>query len=198
MKEKLLTENKSQSMPVFIISMLTLMVGLFMVLYWAIIHKSSQIDDTLLYLGVFSILLGLWSANETDVTALVITNRQASAFAAFAFLMVMPMAFIMFVKSFLEIEDIFERFGKCYRIGGDEFCSVIKCRDKKDIIAKVKEFRKIQPDVENPEHVSIACGYAFFNSEKDKTIEDTRKRADRYLYENKKTMKKHLENQVKV
>ena len=121
MKEKLLTENKSQSMPVFIISMLTLMVGLFMVLYWAIIHKSSQIDDTMLYLGVFSILLGLWSANETDVTALVITNRQASAFAAFAFLMVMPMAFIMFVKSFLEIEDIFERFGKCYRIGGDEF-----------------------------------------------------------------------------
>lgn len=94
-----------QSMPVFIISMLTLMVGLFIVLYWVIIHKSSQIDGTLLYLGVFSILLGLWSANETDVTALVITNRQASAFAAFAFLMVMPMAFIMFVKSFLEIKD---------------------------------------------------------------------------------------------
>ena len=96
---------------------------------------------------------------------------------------------------------IMRYFGKnsdIYRIGGDEFCSVIKCRDKKDIIAKVKEFRKIQPDVENPEHVSIACGYAFFNSEKDKTIEDTRKRADRYLYENKKTMKKHLENQVKV
>lgn len=94
-----------QSMPVFIISMLTLMVGLFIVLYWVIIQKSSQIDGTLLYLGVFSILLGLWSANETDVTALVITNRQASAFAAFAFLMVMPMAFIMFVKSFLEIKD---------------------------------------------------------------------------------------------
>lgn len=94
-----------QSMPVFIISMLTLMVGLFIVLYWAIIHKSSQIDGTLLYLGVFSILLGLWSANETNVMVLVIANRQASAFAAFAFLMVMPTAFIMFVKSFLEIKD---------------------------------------------------------------------------------------------
>ena len=181
-----------QSMPVFIISMLTLMVGLFMVLYWAIIHKSSQIDDTLLYLGVFSIMLGLWSANETDVTALVITNRQASAFAAFAFLMVMPMAFIMFVKSFLEIEDIFERFGKCYRIGGDEFCCIIpKAKD-----FNVEHFiQKLYQDVEVfnnkniiPTEVAIACGYAFFTAE-DTDIEKVRERADEMMYQNKKKLK---------
>lgn len=94
-----------QSMPAFVISMFTLIVGAFIILYWIIIHKSSQINGTLLYLGVFSVLLGLWSANETDVTVLVIKNRQASAVAAFIILMVMPMAFIIFVKSFLEIED---------------------------------------------------------------------------------------------
>ena len=94
-----------QSMPAFVISIFTLMVGIFIILYWVIIHKSSQIDGTLLYLGVFSILLGLWSANETDVTALVLANRQVSAFAAFVILMVMPIAFIMFIKSFLEIKD---------------------------------------------------------------------------------------------
>ena len=52
-----------------------------------------------------SILLGLWSANETDVSALIFANRQAGAYIAFVTLMIMPMAFIMFVKSFLEIND---------------------------------------------------------------------------------------------
>ncbi len=94
-----------QSMPAFIISVFILLVGIFLTIYWAIIHRDSHIDGTLFYLGIFSILLGLWSANETDATVLMIVNRQASAFAAFAILMVMPIPFIMFVKSFLEIKD---------------------------------------------------------------------------------------------
>ena len=99
-----------RSMPAVVISVFIFIVGAFMALYWAVIHKSSQIDGTLLYLGIFSILLGLWSANETDVAALVLLNRQASAFAAFALLMVMPLTFIMFIKSFLDIKD--EKFWK--------------------------------------------------------------------------------------
>ena len=94
-----------QSMPAFIVSVFILMVGLFITSYWLIIHKSSHIDGTLFYLGVFSILLGLWSANETNVAALMIINRRASSFAAFVLLMGMPIPFIMFVKSFLEIKD---------------------------------------------------------------------------------------------
>lgn len=99
-----------RSMPAVVISVFIFIIGLLMVLYWTVIHKSSQIDGTLLYLGIFSVLLGLWSANETDVVALVILNRQASTFAAFALLMAMPLTFIMFIKSFLDIKD--EKFWK--------------------------------------------------------------------------------------
>lgn len=99
-----------QSMPAFVISVFIIIVGIFLTIYWTIIHRDSHIDGTLFYLGIFSMLLGLWSANETDAIALMIVNRQASAFAAFAILMVMPIPFIMFVKSFLEIND--DRFWK--------------------------------------------------------------------------------------
>ena len=58
-------------MPAFIISVVILLVGLYITIYWTIVHKGRQIDGTLLYLGIFSILLGLWSANETDVSALI-------------------------------------------------------------------------------------------------------------------------------
>lgn len=41
----------------------------------------------------------------TDVCSLILLNRRSSAFAAFMFLMIMPIPFLMFVKSFLEIND---------------------------------------------------------------------------------------------
>ncbi len=50
-------------------------------------------------------MLGLWTTNETDVSSLMLLNRRSSAFAAFMFLTTMPIPFLMFVKSFLEIND---------------------------------------------------------------------------------------------
>ena len=94
-----------QSMPTFIASVFILLAGFFITCYWVFIHNSSHIDGTLFYLGIFSILLGLWATNETDVCSLMLLNRRSSAFAAFMFLMIMPIPFLMFVKSFLEIND---------------------------------------------------------------------------------------------
>ena len=94
-----------QSMPTFIASVFILLAGFFITCYWVFIHNSSHIDGTLFYLGIFSILLGLWATNETDVCSLLLLNRRSSAFAAFMFLMIMPIPFLMFVKSFLEIND---------------------------------------------------------------------------------------------
>ena len=87
-----------RSMPEMVISVFIFIVGAVIALYWTVIHKSSQIDGTLLYFGTFSILLGLWSANETDVAALVLLNRQASAFAAFALLMDAACVYFVYKK----------------------------------------------------------------------------------------------------
>ena len=38
----------------------------------------------------------------------------------------------LMVGLFMIIENIFERFGKCYRIGGDEFCCIRIKRNSKD------------------------------------------------------------------
>lgn len=91
--------------PSLAVCALIMMVGLYMLGYWFIVHKSAYIDGTLLYLGVFSVLLGLWSANETDAVVLIIENHQASTFMAFVLLMAMPIPFALFVRSFLEIGD---------------------------------------------------------------------------------------------
>ena len=100
-----------QSMPAFLISMIIGLVGLYITLYWIVINKGNQVDGTLLYLGIFSILLGLWSANETNMAALIFVNRQACSYLAFVTLMIMPMPFLLFAKSFLEIHD-----SRCWKI----------------------------------------------------------------------------------
>lgn len=62
------------------------------------------------------------------------------------------------------IENIFERYGKCYRIGGDEFCCIIPKGKSVDI---ERVIRKLYHDVDVlnnkriiPTEVGIACGYA--------------------------------------
>ena len=83
-----------------------------------------------------------------------------------------------------------------YRVGGDEF--VVLCRGKD--LAKItllvghfkKEIEKSSKDskVHDGEHISAAIGYSVFDIDKDTTVDQVFKRADREMYENKREMKK--------
>lgn len=90
------------------------------------------------------------------------------------------------------IQDVFKGFGKVYRIGGDEFCIVTKgiaedvILEKREVLKRaIKEYRTKNRD----EGFGIACGYAVYNPDIDKDIEETRHRADLSMYENKKEIK---------
>lgn len=87
------------------------------------------------------------------------------------------------------IENIFERYGKCYRIGGDEFCCIIPKGKSVDI---ERVIRKLYHDVDVlnnkriiPTEVGIACGYAVFTVD-DMELERVRERADEEMYQRKK------------
>ena len=87
------------------LSMLIVVIGFYMLIYWMIVRRNSDVDETLFYLGIFSVILGLWAANETDAATLLFENRIVAAFNAFAFLMIMGMPFALFVRDFLQIGD---------------------------------------------------------------------------------------------
>lgn len=102
----------------------------------------------------------------------------------------------MYIKSAAAIiKDIFGRHGACYRIGGDEFCTVISQREKKfDIGRHIKQLREREKNENNENAISnleihIACGYAQYDSSVDRDFEDTRSRADKRMYESKQQLK---------
>ena len=84
-----------------------------------------------------------------------------------------------------------------FRIGGDEFIVVLKGKDYQDIEALLKEFNATldgfakDPSLQPWEKVSAAIGYALYNRETDKSIDDVFKRADQAMYECKTRMKAH-------
>ncbi len=90
------------------------------------------------------------------------------------------------------ILDIFGHTGECYRMGGDEFCVLLKngnlkaCREMMEKLKeKVTEFNASGTGV----FMQIACGYEQYDKNMDYDIGDTARRADKMMYLEKFSMK---------
>ena len=91
------------------------------------------------------------------------------------------------------ISDIFKR-SPVFRIGGDEFLAVLQHRDLKDCEKLFAQFdvecAKARIKGNGEKTISIARGFALFESDKDFCFNDVFKRADNAMYENKRKIKK--------
>ena len=90
------------------------------------------------------------------------------------------------------IAKVFRDQGKCYRIGGDEFCSVMQAEEEnveQKFFGALEELEHQYNQNSSVEQIAIAYGYARFDKNKDGNLMDTRNRADVMMYENKNKMK---------
>lgn len=90
------------------------------------------------------------------------------------------------------IQESFADIGRAYRIGGDEFCIISDVDDPEQIQAaydklayRVEEYNTGTSVIE----IGIAVGYARYDANIDKNLEDIRIRADQRMYLNKETIK---------
>jgi diguanylate cyclase (GGDEF)-like protein len=97
------------------------------------------------------------------------------------------------IDSVTIMQKVFEPFGRLYRIGGDEFCVLIEPDTECDIEQVLADFTAEEaaynevPD--QPIHLQVACGYAYYKAGQDIDLEQTRERADILMYENKRALK---------
>ena len=91
------------------------------------------------------------------------------------------------------ISDIFKK-SPVFRIGGDEFLAVLRHRDLEDCEKLFAQFdvecAKARIKGNGEKTISIARGFALFESDKDFCFNDVFKRADNAMYENKRKIKK--------
>lgn len=84
-----------------------------------------------------------------------------------------------------------------FRVGGDEFLVVLQNENLENWEALLKQFDQKCADtfIEDKAKIAfgIARGYARFDANKDLQFTDVFKRADKAMYENKRTMKEMVE-----
>ena len=85
--------------------------------------------------------------------------------------------------------DIFKH-SPVYRIGGDEFASVVEGRDYENIETLTERIKESNLENLKDDGVVIACGYAKYLD--DKNVAEVFNRADSRMYENKKWLKEKL------
>lgn len=93
------------------------------------------------------------------------------------------------------ISSVFERYGRCYRTGGDEFAVILRGSDayKGQELLKALDDRTASYDA-NPAkttqgHLTIAAGMAAYTPPGDTSFDDVMRRADSAMYERKREMK---------
>lgn len=90
------------------------------------------------------------------------------------------------------IKKVFQKYGKIYRIGGDEFCILIDsrvCCPVDRLLLDMQDMQDAYNEKTQVVHMQIAYGYAWFDENQDQDLEHTRNRADKRMYENKDKQK---------
>lgn len=110
------------------VSALITMLGICMVIYWFLICRRMQIAKELFYMGIFVVLLGLWSFGEEKGAVLLLANRPYASYLAFTLLMLMGTSFLLFVKHFLGAEDRYvHRILAVYSFGSMFVSILLQC-----------------------------------------------------------------------
>ena len=100
----------SNLMP-FLVCVIMFVMGLVFIAYHIIMSKNVKTQGKLLKLGIFSLFLSIWSINECSLTTLIMKNNIVTSYISFLSLMMLPVPFAIFVKTFYEDNsDIWDKF----------------------------------------------------------------------------------------
>ena len=98
-----------------------------------------------------------------------------------------------YIKSTADlIVDNLKGAGPLYRIGGDEFASIIVGKDERGVGAIMSALRTERRIAVKGQRFSCACGAAMYTEGVDATLRDVFKRADESMYKEKKRQKAAL------
>lgn len=80
-------------------------IGVCMIVYWCFIRRRIRIEKNLLKLGIFAILLSIWSINESRLFILILHNNLVCSYISFLVILLLPFSFASFIYSFYQSDS---------------------------------------------------------------------------------------------
>ena len=82
---------------IYLTCLLAVLCGLFFILFTVINLTNPHVDKSLLMVGTFSLLIGIWKFMDLDYTALIIRNSIVLSYTSYFCLLMMTIPFISFL-----------------------------------------------------------------------------------------------------
>jgi len=134
------------------VSVLLVIIGFCMVIYWLFLCYKTKVALELLYIGISAVLIGIWAFTEEKPVMLLFENRVYASYITYTLLMLLSVTFMLFVKHFIDREGHFvHKILAVSAIGGISLMMVLQCLN----IADFKETVWIV-------HIILVCDLAYF------------------------------------
>lgn len=103
--ESMIEELMRNSLSKFVASILMLITATGLFVYYCFMFRRIVNGREMLYLSIFSFIMGIWSFNETDVSALIMTNKIFDCVIPYICILSMVAPFVMFIYEYLGLAD---------------------------------------------------------------------------------------------
>jgi diguanylate cyclase (GGDEF)-like protein len=90
---------------ILVFSLLNICFGLILLFYGVAMHKRTSVGSAMVYLSLFTIVMGIWALADNGIMAFLIENRAACSFLAFGALSLVGIPLTMFVNRYLQPWD---------------------------------------------------------------------------------------------
>lgn len=115
------------------VSLLLVIIGVCMVIYWLFLCRKTKVALELLYIGISAVLIGTWAFTEEDPVMLLFDNRVYASYITYILLMLIGVTFMFFLKHYIVKEGRYlHKFLALFAIGGMFLMMILQCLDIAD------------------------------------------------------------------
>ncbi|MDE6517994.1 MAG: GGDEF domain-containing protein, partial [Acetatifactor sp.] len=110
------------------VSLLLVIIGVCMIIYWLFLCRKTKVALELLYIGISAVLIGTWAFTEEDPVMLLFDNRVYASYITYILLMLIGVTFMFFLKHYIVKEGRYlHKFLILFAIGGMFLMMILQC-----------------------------------------------------------------------
>lgn len=88
------------------VAFVSVVLGIVLFLLWFASNKNIKKDTSMLYFSMFSVILGIWLFNETELSYTVLYDRGIASLISYVLLLILGIPYVMYVNEYLEVTKL--------------------------------------------------------------------------------------------